>query len=65
MGYDFNSPYWERKRAEAADENVDWKKMYLHLAAATADAIELLQKAQLDCEEMFISAEENGEFKNS
>ena len=36
----------------------DYKKMYLALFKATEDAINILEAAQLECEEMYISAEE-------
>lgn len=34
----------------------DYKEMYLHLMRDTEKAIQLLIKAQLDCEEMYLSA---------
>jgi hypothetical protein len=39
------------------DQNVDYKKMYFKMVSAMEDAIELLIKAQQDCEELYISAE--------
>ena len=54
MGFDFNSPFWEKQRAIADDENVDWKQMYLCLFNAITDAVEILNEAQKKCEEMFI-----------
>ena len=36
----------------------DYKKMYLRLFNAMTDAIRTLQEAQLDAEEMYISAED-------
>lgn len=36
----------------------DYKKMYLTLFKATEDALKILEDAQLECEELFISAEE-------
>ncbi len=37
---------------------VDYKEMYFKLFRATADAIEVLEAAQQECEELYISAEE-------
>ena len=36
----------------------DYKEMYLHLARETEKAVRILIKAQQDCEEMYISGEE-------
>ena len=36
----------------------DYKKMYLRLFHAVTDSIEILTKAQQDCEEIYISDEE-------
>lgn len=36
----------------------DYKKMYLELFGATTKAIDLLQKAQINAEERYISSEE-------
>ncbi len=36
----------------------DYKKMYLRLFRAVTDSIEILTKAQQDCEEIYISDEE-------
>lgn len=44
------------KREE--DRAIDYKAMYLRLFRATEDAIETLIKAQQDCEEMYLSCEE-------
>lgn len=38
----------------------DYKEMYLHLARETEKAVRILIKAQQDCEEMYISGEEEG-----
>jgi len=38
-------------------EDIDWKAMYLHLAAAVEDAVRILIKAQQECEEMYIGGE--------
>ncbi len=37
----------------------DYKKMYLHLFNETTKAIEILKKAQCECEDMFINFEES------
>lgn len=37
---------------------VDYKKMYFHLFNETQKAIEIMQKAHQDCEEMYINGEE-------
>lgn len=34
----------------------DYKEMYLHLFREVEKAVRILQQAQLDCEEMYISA---------
>lgn len=34
----------------------DYKEMYLRMFRATAKSIELLQQAQQDCEELYLSA---------
>lgn len=39
----------------------NYKEMYLHLFNEVTNAIELLKKAQCDCEEMFI----NQQYTNS
>ena len=44
---------------------VDYKKLYLKLFAATEDAINLLIKAQQECEELYINAEESEKEKAS
>ena len=36
----------------------DYKEMYLKMVRAAEDAMNLLIKAQQECEEMYISAEE-------
>lgn len=36
----------------------DYKKMYLTLFKATEDAINILEAAQLECEERYVSAQE-------
>ena len=36
----------------------DYKEMYLHLMRNTEKAIQILIKAQRDCEEMYVSAPE-------
>ena len=36
----------------------DYKKMYLQLFNAVTDSIEILTKAQQDCEELYISDDE-------
>lgn len=36
----------------------DYKKMYLRLFHAVTDSIEILTKAQQDCEELYISDDE-------
>ncbi|MBQ1264549.1 MAG: hypothetical protein IIY04_03940 [Oscillospiraceae bacterium] len=36
----------------------DYKRMYLRLFHAVTDSIEILTKAQQDCEELYISEEE-------
>lgn len=36
----------------------DYKKMYMRLFHAVTDSIEILTKAQQDCEELYISEEE-------
>lgn len=36
----------------------DYKEMYLHLMRETERAIQILIKAQQDCEEMYLSAPE-------
>ena len=35
---------------------IDYKEMYFHLMHETARAISLMQKAQQDCEEMYLNA---------
>ena len=57
MGIDFNTPEWEKLREMEEDKNVDWKQMYLHLFSAVTDAIDILSKAQQNCEEMFMDRE--------
>ncbi len=37
---------------------VNHKKLYLHLFNAITDAIEILQKAQIDAEEAYMEADE-------
>lgn len=39
------------------DSNVDYKQMYLNMMRAAEAAIDLLTKAQKECEELYISAE--------
>ena len=41
----------------------DYKEMYFRLFRATEDAMELLIKAQRECEEMYLSAEDEAEEK--
>ena len=41
----------------------DYKEMYFRLFRATEDAIELLIKAQQECEEMYLSAADETEEK--
>ncbi len=36
----------------------DYRELYFKLFRATADAIEILEAAQQECEELYISAEE-------
>lgn len=36
----------------------DYKEMYIRMFQAATQAIEILQKAQQDCEELYISAPE-------
>lgn len=36
----------------------DYKKMYLTLFKATENAINILEAAQLECEELYVSAQE-------
>lgn len=36
----------------------DYKKMYLTLFKATEDAINILEAAQLECAELYVSAQE-------
>ena len=36
----------------------DYKKMYIRLFRAVTQSIELLQEAQQDCEELYLSASE-------
>ena len=37
----------------------NYKTMYVHLFQETTKAIEILQKAQQQCEEMYLSSEES------
>lgn len=37
---------------------IDYKEMYFHLMRDTEKAIQILIKAQQDCEEMYLSASE-------
>lgn len=39
-------------------DQVNYKEMYLRMMRATEDAINILIQAQQECEEMYISAEE-------
>ena len=57
MGIDFNTPEWEKLREMEEDKKVDWKQMYLYLFSAVTDAIDILSKAQQNCEEMFMDRE--------
>lgn len=54
MEIDFNNLSWEKQKEIADDENVNWKQMYLQLFNAVSDAVEILNKAQQKCEEMYI-----------
>ena len=40
------------------EENVDYKKMYLKMVRATEDAMNLLIKAQQECEELYLQQTE-------
>ncbi|MDD6023104.1 MAG: hypothetical protein PUC06_02540 [Oscillospiraceae bacterium] len=40
------------------DENVDYKELYLKMVRATEDAMNLLIKAQQECEELYLQQTE-------
>ena len=41
---------------ESLEEQIDYKKMYFTLLAATEDALELIIRAQQQCEALYTSA---------
>ena len=47
------------------DENVDYRKMYYHLAGAVESAIRLLIAAQQECEDILLDSAEEADAENT
>ena len=47
------------------DENVDYRKMYYHLAGAVESAIRLLITAQQECEDILLDSAEEADAENT
>ena len=51
------------KEGRAMDSKVDYKEMYLKMVRASEKVMDILIKAQQECEEMYIEQSEDEEWK--